>query len=167
MSEVADVPAEAKAVLQKFWEAGLRQDEKTMRACLTRKTLESDQFDPSSSPQGARFMFKESHMEGDQAVILVRALPQDAQDDAPSLMDMPCIMVQEDGEWKLDLVATIDRLMGGFEAALGQAAGAIGSAMEGIGHAVGDALGQAFGSPAAQPPQDEVKPKPRKKKPRK
>ncbi len=171
MSNAAGVPAEAMKTLQVFLEAGLRQDEKAMRACLSRKSLESGQLDPSSSPKGAKFLFKESHMEGEQAIIQVRAVPQEGPDDAPPLLEMPCIMVKEDGVWKFDLGTTVDRMMGGLEAAMGEMTKVMGDAMKGIGEAMGEAMTEAFGpstggeaKPQGEPPQNEPKPKSRKKK---
>jgi hypothetical protein len=62
------------------------------------------------------------------------------------MLDMPCILVKEDGLWKVDLVGTIDRMMGGsFQAAAGQIATAMSEVMEGVGTALAEGLSQAFG----------------------
>ncbi len=147
MSEPMAVPAEAVKVLQAFLDAGERKDEAAMRACLSRSTLESGKFNPDASPQGARFVFGQSCMEGEAALVQVKILPQGAPDDAEPMMNLPCIIVQEDGAWKLDLNASLERMFAGGELdkVLTDMTEAVGNAMKGIGEAMGDALTEAFG----------------------
>jgi hypothetical protein len=138
--------------LHAFLDAGLRHDEEAMKKCVTRQSLESGQVDVSATPDGMEFVTDNDHMEGETAVIGVRAFPAGTPHDATPAMEMPCLLVREDGQWKIDLVATIDRMMGGsFEAMAGQMATAMGEAMEGVGKALADGFSQAFGenSPAA------------------
>jgi hypothetical protein len=138
----ATIPAEALQVLQRFLDAGQRHDESAMKACLSRRTLESGQFD-NSGPQGVRFEMGEGQMEGDGALIPLKLIPLDAPADAPPAMVMPCVMLNEDGQWKLDLPATMERMMGGgIEAAMEQAATVISTAMEGVGQALAEGFGE-------------------------
>jgi len=67
------------------------------------------------------------------------------------VMRMPGLMVREDGEWKFDMATTQQRMMTGLDAALGQMAGALGQAMEGVGEAMATGLREAFGEGSAEP----------------
>jgi hypothetical protein len=143
------VPPEALDVLRSFLDAGLRRDEPAMRACLTKKTLEAGQFD-GSSPQGVRYVFGAAAMEGEAAVVPVRAFalegPAEGDPAAVPVMEMPCVMVQEEGQWKFDLVATTERMFsGGLETAMSDTVAALGTAMEGITQQLGDVMREAFG----------------------
>jgi hypothetical protein len=145
----ARVPAGALNALQKFLDAGQRRDESAMKACLSRRTLESGQFD-NSGPEGVRFEFGEGCMEGENALIPLKMIPIDGPADAPPVMEMPCVMVQEDGQWKLDLPATMERMMGGgLGAAMEQVATVMTTAMEGVGRALAGGLGEMMGGGSA------------------
>ena len=106
----APIPAQAKQVLQAFLDASLRKDEKAMRACVTRHTLESGQLN-SAGPEGVTLAMGEPQQEGEQWVIPVKAVPIGAPEGTPPVMEMPCLMVEEDGQWKFDLVGTAERMM--------------------------------------------------------
>lgn len=146
MSELsASDSAEATRVLRTFMEAGLRRDEATMRACVTRSTLESGQMEPDGGPEGVRFVLDDPQAEGDLLVIQARAFPLEAPEGTPPAFEMPCLMVKEDGQWKFDLDGSAERMMGGLTQAMGEMATAMGDAMKGIGEALADGLQQAFG----------------------
>ncbi len=149
------VPPEAIAVLQKFLDAATQKDETAMRACLTKKTLESGQFD-GTGPQGVRFVLGEPAMEADAVIIPVKAYPLDTPPEqdatATPAMQLQCIIVLEEGAWKFDLAGTMERMFsGGMEAAMQQAVQSIGTAMQGVTEALGETMKQAFGESAAQP----------------
>jgi hypothetical protein len=150
--------AEATQVLQTFMDAGPRHDEAAMRACLTRRTLESNSMSPEGGPEGLRFVYDDQRMEGEQLVIRARAFPVDAPDDtAPPTLEMACIMVKEDGQWKFELMGSVERMMGGsMDAVVEQVTTAIGDAMRGVGQAMSDGMQQAFGqaAPETLPPQE-------------
>jgi hypothetical protein len=157
MSELsASDSAQATLVLQTFMEASLRHDEATMRACVTRSTLEANQMKAEGGPEGVRFVFDDQHTEGELLVIRARAIPLDSPEGTPPALEMACLMVKEDGQWKFDLVRSVDRMMGGMEQAMEQVATAMGEAMQGVGQALADGLQQAFGGSSAESlPQDQ------------
>lgn len=112
-----------------------------MEACLTRKSLESGQFN-GSSPDGFRPEVAEARMEGDLAVVNVATFPVDAPSGSAPVMEMPCIVVQEEGKWKFDLATTMERMMGGMlGSAMEQVAGGLNEAMGQVGQAFSEALG--------------------------
>ncbi|MCY2929127.1 MAG: hypothetical protein NTV86_06455 [Planctomycetota bacterium] len=166
-----EVPAAARAVLQAFVDAGLARNEAGMKACLTRHTLESGQFNPDSAPEGLRFEVGDGQMEGPMAVITMKAFPSDSPADAAPVMEMACLVVQEEGQWKFDLSGTMDRMMGGLQQAMEQMAVSMGDAMKGIGEAMAEGLQEAFNGLPAEPEPEKApeplpppSPKPRRKR---
>ncbi|MFI5377951.1 MAG: YqcC family protein [Tepidisphaerales bacterium] len=129
MSELSVASAGAVQVLQTFLDASLRKDEPAMKACLTRKTLESGQMN-NEGPEGVKYVLGEAQLEGENVVIPMKAVPIDAPADAPPAMEMACVMVKEDGAWKFDLLTTVERMMGG----------GLGAAMEQVASKMGEAL---------------------------
>ncbi len=109
-----------------------------MRACVTRQTLESGQM-RNDAPEGFTFALGEAKMEGENAIIPVTLTPPGAAEPA---MRMECVMTLEEGAWKVDLGAALDRMMGApmAEAMEGMAAG-LAQAMEGVGRTMSEAFG--------------------------
>ena len=99
-----------------------------MRAHVTRRTLESGHLDGSSAPEGMNFVMDEPQVDGDQIVIHVRAFLIGAPEGTAPAMEMPCLMTQEDGQWKFDLAGTGDRMMAGSGEAAGQVITAVSEA---------------------------------------
>src|SRR4051812_45737191 len=93
--------ADAVRVLESFLDASVRGDEPAMRACLTRDLSESDDFD-AAALAGVRFTTGQARADGPRIIVPVQAFAADAPADAPPQMEMQCVMVPEDGEWKLD-----------------------------------------------------------------
>lgn len=151
----------AKEVLQAFLDASNRHDDKAMHACLTRRSLEDGEVSTPEALDGAVFVMDEPQAEGEMVVIHLKALPPGAANDAQPVMELNCLLVQEDGRWKFDLAGTAERMMAGLESALGAAMGqmatAMSEAMEGVGKAMSDGLSQAFGeaTPAEPTPAPE------------
>jgi len=137
MSVPRNVPPEAIQTLDTFLGASLRHDEAAMRACVTRQTLESDRM-RNDAPEGFTFALGEAKTEGENAIIPVALTPPGATRPA---MRMECVMTLEDGAWKVDLGAALDRMMGGpmAEATEGMAAD-MAQAMESVGHAMSPGL---------------------------
>jgi hypothetical protein len=148
----APVPDDAVRVLQAFLDASVRGDEPAMRACLTRDLRESDDFD-SSALAGVRFVTGAARVADGRVLVPVQAFAADAAAaaDAQPQMEMLCVMVPEDGQWKLDLEATWGGMDADINAALGQVASALGDAMGAVTGAVGEALG-GIADPAPGPP---------------
>ncbi|MDQ7779361.1 MAG: hypothetical protein RDV41_06585 [Planctomycetota bacterium] len=142
------VPAEAKNVLQKFLDAAERKDMETMRGCVNRATLESGKLDAAAS-EGMTFVMGDARMEDDKVIIPIRSYLPDAPKSSPPVMELPALMVKEDGQWKFDLKGSVDRLLGGVENVMEQVAGAVAQVMEGVGTAMAEGLSKAFGDATA------------------
>jgi hypothetical protein len=148
-----DVQA-ALSVLQQFIAASLKHDKAAMEQCLTRQTIESGQYH-GDTPDNVTFTLGDPIVEGSTVVIPMRATANGA--DAPPVMDMQCIMVQEgDGPkkaWKFDLPATMERMMGGgLQTAMNEMASAMSKAVKGIGEAFSAGMQEAFGGPPSDAP---------------
>ena len=138
---VPGAPREAIHALETFLGASLRRDEAAMRACVTRQTLESGRM-RNDAPEGFTFSLGEAKMEGESVIIPMALTPPGATEPATQ---MECVMTLEDGDWKVDLGAALDRMMGGpmAEAMESMAAG-MAQVMEGVGQAMAEALGGAM-----------------------
>ncbi|MCX7050043.1 MAG: hypothetical protein NTX50_31740 [Candidatus Sumerlaeota bacterium] len=146
MSEApVSVPAEAMQALDRFLNASLRRDEEAMKSCVTRKTLELGKMH-TQGPEGVRFIKGDARMEGDNAVMPIKAIRNDAPDDEEAVMEMDCVMAREDGEWKFDLLTTMDRLMGGsLDEVVNAMTSQMAEAMKGVGEALAGGMQEAFG----------------------
>jgi hypothetical protein len=109
----ANASAQAKKALQAFFDAAVCQDDSAMRARVTRRTLESGDLDGTSAPEAMNFVVDEPRMEGQRMVIDVRGFLIGAPEGAGPAMELPCLMVLEDGQWKFDLAATGERMTAG------------------------------------------------------
>ncbi|MCG3177939.1 MAG: hypothetical protein BIFFINMI_00262 [Phycisphaerae bacterium] len=151
----ADASADAARVLQTFLDAGMRHDEETMKACVTRGTLESGNMKADASPEGATCTMGRPQPDGEGFLIPVALYQPDTPPGGPPMMELPCLMVREEGQWKFDLGASMERLLGG---SLEQIAGAMAGAMEGIGQAIADGFREAFGPSGEQTEGDDAAP---------
>jgi len=150
-----DVPQEAVTVLKSFLDAMQRSDMAGMTACITRKSLESAQF--SGPPEGVRFVMGDGQMEDGQAIIMLKGYPLDAPADGEPMMQMPTVLVQEDGQWKVDINATTDRMMGGaMQDAMEQIADGMSQAVDAVGAAMSDAFGGSTPSGEDDPSWDQA-----------
>lgn len=138
----------AVRTLKAFLDANRRRDEEGMRACLTRKTLESGAFTGPNAPD-ATYVMEEPQVDGDRVILPLKVVPEGAPPEAA--MTLPCILVEEEGAWKFDLAATMERAFGGvMETAVEQVAGAMSQAMEGVATAMQSAFGAADEAAPAQ-----------------
>lgn len=135
--------AQATRVLEAFVEANGRQDADAMVACLTRSTIEAGGFS-GPTPPNVQFRMGEGQVTDAGVVIPMHVMPV-GDPDAPVLDTLQCVMVEEDGAWKFDLLATISPKMAQVEAAMDAAMGALGEAMGGAMEAMGDTMSAAFG----------------------
>jgi hypothetical protein len=112
---------------------------------LTRRSAESGTFDAAAVPAGSSYT-----LGAEEADELGRRIPVSVKSPVPGTTDMqemtvPVIVVQEEGEWKIDLPATMERLMGGMTSALGSAMEAVGEALSTAMSGVGEALAAGMG----------------------
>jgi hypothetical protein len=117
------------------------------RLHLTKRSVESGDFEVRSMPAGSRYT-----MGAEEADELGRRIPVSLKrpaDDGRTEEEMtvPMIVVEEEGQWKIDLPATMERLMGGVGGTMDKVAGMVGdaltTAMSGVGEALAEGLGGA------------------------
>lgn len=148
MSQSAIVPPEGIRVLEAFIDAGKRQDLDGMKACLSRSTLESGNFN-GDGPTGVDFFIGEPRLEGGKPVVPLRVVAEGAGPEGETIDELPCIMVEEDGAWKFDLDATMSLKMGDIQDMMEEVGKQMGEALGGIAEGIANAFSEAFGSDEA------------------
>lgn len=139
------IPQEAINVLQGFLDASGREDIEEMKQFVSKQTIESGSMNTEGG-KGMKYELSEATWEGDHVVIPMRATPTDEAPEGAPEMEMQCLMVQEEGEWKFDLVETMNRLFGGdMGEMMDQMADLMKDTMEGLGDAIAGGLESAFG----------------------
>jgi hypothetical protein len=110
---------------------------------LTRRSVETGNF--HSVPAGTTYTLgaEEADELGRRIVVNMKS---PGADGAPQEMAVPVIVVQEEGAWKVDLPATMDRMFGGAMDAMGKAVGAMGEALSTAMAGVGEALSEGMGA---------------------
>jgi hypothetical protein len=116
-----------------------KPDEAKAKAQLSKATLESGSFELPSTMAGAKYTIAEPRLEAGQLWIPVDLSGTDGEG-TPQKMTVPFALVQEDGQWKLDMMRTIEKLMGGMEGVVDKMVDAVGQVMEGVGDALAAGL---------------------------
>jgi hypothetical protein len=143
----------AREALKKFLDACARRDEETALECLAEESR--DGFNIDAGPQGdTNAQFGEEERDGEFVVIPTK-LTVDGLN-----QEMPFSMKEEGGQWRLDMMATMERLMG-FDPeemveSMGQAMAdgmeslgdALASGFESMGEAMGEAMSPVDAAPA-------------------
>ncbi|MFZ4572884.1 MAG: hypothetical protein ACOYN0_00720 [Phycisphaerales bacterium] len=143
----------ALATLRAFVDANQRQDTGAMRECFSRNTIEAGGFS-ASLPEGFRFQAGAPEPDPRGVVIPLDVFSADAAD--VPLMTMRCVMVDEQGTWKLDLLATMEPQVDVMESALRDALRQAGRTMNDLLDETGDAfvealIGRAIDQTAPEP----------------
>ena len=110
---------------------------------LTKRSVASGSFEAAPVPAGSTYTLGAE--EGDR---LGRRIPVSVKSLAPSggaaeEMTVPMIVVEEEGQWKIDLPATMERLMGGMAEAM-NAADRAGEALTNTTSSLGEALARGY-----------------------
>ena len=111
---------------------------------LTKKSAANASFKASDIPPGSTYT-----LGAEEADELGRRIPVKMKSPAGAgpaqEMTLPVIVVQEEGEWKVDMAATMDRMFGGAMDVMGKAMAAAGealtTAMEGVGEVMAAGMG--------------------------
>ena len=136
-----------RGVLVKFVTAMATNDVELAQSMMTQKSREMPRG--GSGPQGdVAVTFGPSEPSGEFTVI-----PAELNADGQGIT-LPVHMVREQGEWRVDMATTMDKLMGGLmeamggmmEQAMGGLAEGIGKAMEGMGEVMRGAFEEAGAS---------------------
>jgi hypothetical protein len=102
MSESSEsIPAGAIEALKAFLIATERQDLEGMRAYLSRRTLEADDLD--TPPQQLHCEAGQARMV-DNGVLVSVQMRSANHPGGRAEMETPFLLVQEEGQWKVDLV---------------------------------------------------------------
>ena len=155
-------PAGPREVVETFLRLTVdTPDLQKARLHLSKRSLETGDF--HAAPAGSSYT-----LGAEESDELGLHIPVSMKSPLPGGTDMqemtvPVVVVQEDGQWKIDLPATMDRLMGGVTAAVGQAMSAVGAALDTAMSGVGAALAEGLGGiPAPAKKALAAKPGPRK-----
>ncbi len=110
---------------------------------LSKRSAQAGGFSAGTVPAGSTYT-----LGAEEADELGRRIPvsmkSPAADGPAQEMTLPVVVVQEEGEWKVDLPATMDRMFGGAMDVMGKAMGAVGEALSTVMTGVGEALSQGM-----------------------
>lgn len=144
-------PTDPKLVIQEFIEASKRRDSAAMRNCLSKKTLESGEFN-EDGPEIASYEISNPVEDQGETIVpasLVAKNPPPGQPGMPiqpGIIVMPFVVVQESAGWKIDMGRTMDRLFGGgIDKLFAQMADTMKTAMEGVTNAMAAGFEEALG----------------------
>jgi len=137
-----------RGVLLRMMIAIASNDFKTASALVTEKSRKMEQS-PAGPEGDLQVMLGEATQEG-EFTIIPGATKAGGQE-----MVVPFHIIKEEGEWRVDMATTIDKMMGGLmeamggmmETAMSGLAEGMGKAMEGIGEAMQAGLGGGYTSP--------------------
>lgn len=118
---------------------------------LTRRSVESGNFQAASVPPGATYTLgaEEADELGRRITVNMKGPSPDGS--GTQEMSLPVVVIQEEGAWKIDLPATMDRMFGGVMDTMGKAMGAVGEALSSAMSGVGEALSQGMEAVEASP----------------
>ncbi len=147
----------ARKAAEAFLNAVVAGDEGGARELLILGEGETLDFESMSASVGS-FQLGEPQAEGDSIVVVAAITPRPGQDAPPAL---PLVMTRRAGPWKVDMGASMQKLMGGLDlqAIVEQMAKGLGEAMEGIGAAMAEGLGAQAEEAPAKPAKLKSKPK--------
>ena len=137
------------------------------RLYVTRRTAESGALHAGAVPAGSTYTLgaEEADELGTRIPVSVKspAAGGEAQE-----MTVPVVIMQEEGDWKIDLPATMERFFGGAMDVAAQAMGAVGqamaTAMAGVKEALSAGLGGDAGTAAAPRATKTARPRPAAKR---
>jgi hypothetical protein len=138
-------PISAQASPRDVVEAFLRvtvdtPDLEQARLHLTKRSVELDGVEMKAMPAGATYTLgaEEADELGRRISVSVKRPAADGA--AAEEMTVPMIVVEEEGQWKIDLPATMERLMGGMTEAMSK----VGETLTAVSSSVGEALARGF-----------------------
>lgn len=134
----------ARKVAESFLQAAMRGDEAGARALLILTEGESMDF-KSMHESIAGFKLGEAKADGGAVVIVATVTAKPGQDAPPPL---PLVLNRVGSGWKIDMGASITRMMGGvdLEGLMQQMAQGLGEAMAKGMEGLGDAMAQGLGT---------------------
>jgi hypothetical protein len=120
----------AEDVAGKFWKALGDRDLEKARSYATRATAESLTMNNNNGDGEMDVEFGETRVEGGRTIIDTRMVAE--MGEAKQTIELKTILVQEDGEWRVDVASTMMSMFGG----------AMGEMMQGMTDAMTDAMGE-------------------------
>jgi hypothetical protein len=128
-----------------------KPDFERARLHLSKRSAQAGGFSAGTVPAGSTYT-----LGAEEADELGRRIPvsmkSPSTDGAAQEMTLPIVVVEEDGEWKVDLPATMDRMFGGAMDMMGKAVGAMGEVLSTAMTGVGEALSQGMEAVESAPP---------------
>lgn len=130
--------------LLKMFIAQLSQDMETLKTVVSERTLAMGK--PSAPGKELSVKVKEPQYEGDDKNVAV--VPADLMVDGQP-QELPFILNKDETGWKVDMVSTMERMMGGsmdmLTNALEEGMKQMAEGMKGVMEGMGEAMSQAFG----------------------
>lgn len=136
----SSTPSSPVEIVQAFIKAAaFDRDEEAVKKLVTKASAAQGNFNPPPDAHEMNITLGDATQEGEEWVIpMTIANPKDpSQPD----MKMPMTLTMEDGQWKIDMIRTMDRMFGGSMDTLVQG---MTDALKGVGEAMAEGMKQAF-----------------------
>ena len=133
-------PSSPVEIVQAFIKAAaFDRDEEAVKKLVTKASAAQGNFNPPPDAHEMTITLGEPTQEGDEWVVpMTIANPKDpSQPD----MKMPMTLTIEDGQWKIDMIRTMDRMFGG---SMEKVMDGMVDALKGVGEAMAEGMKQAF-----------------------
>jgi hypothetical protein len=115
-------------VAQKFWDAAIDQDIEKARSYATRETADVLTIKEDAGDQEGEVEFGQVTVQHDRTII--ETTMRTTSGDSTMSVPLKTVVVQEDGEWKVDVTQTMMSMFGD----------AMGEMMQGMGEAMEEAM---------------------------
>lgn len=149
--------AEARRVADRFLDAVRQGNEATARSLLLTSDDESVELPGMSEEEKAGYELGPGQVEGELVVVEARLWRTPPGETEQEEQEMPLVVRREEGEWKVDIGASITRMFGfDMEEAFTQMAEGLGEALSEGMEAMAKGLGETLGGPSEtedNPPQ--------------
>ncbi len=122
------------------------------KAFVSRRTAAAGDLNTAAVPAGATYTLgaEESDELGMRIAVRVKgpSIEVGGQTQDSEEVTVPVVVIEEEGQWRIDLPATMERMLGGAAEAVGQAMAAMGDAMVGAVSAIQEGFAGALGTSA-------------------
>ena len=133
-------PDQATAIIKAFIQAAaFDRDEEAVKKMVTKASAEQGNFSPPPDAHEMTITLDPATQEGEEWVVPLTIT--DPKDTSKPPMKMPMTLTVEEGQWKINMIRTMDRLFGGSMEAVMD--GMV-DALKGVGETMAEGLKQAF-----------------------
>lgn len=136
---------DAETVAQSFWSAMEAKDIDKARSLATKDSRESLSIDENADEQEVEVVFGEVTVESDHTAVAT-TLTSVAGDGTKMSIPLTTIVVQEEGEWRVDASRTMMSMFGGaFEGMMEEMTGAMQESMQELGETMVETMEEGVG----------------------